>query len=178
MKMSRKRVKYARPSVLNRTHSLIVKDVQDVQSFVFFVGYPRSSHSISLLVYDWCSSQRHPNCPWIQPIPTITQERYSPHLQMSLYNALYIRTVTSSQLTAGVVWTSPFKAKAIISDSLLARSLQTIELSVTSQVVSRQDYRDMFTTLYTCNRLSDLVKVPIKVIHVVRNPYDMLSQLD
>ena len=175
VKMSRKRVKYVQP---NRTHSLTVRDVQDVQSFVFFVGYPRSSHSVLASMID-----AHPNAVIAHEFNLFQQLHRNDSLlsdKTSLYNALY----TNSHKQSSQGWRSmnlSFQGKGYnlrLNNSLswqgCYRRLRVIgdkSGGVTSRLY--RSSRGMFTTLY--NRLSELVEVPIKVIHVVRNPYDMLA---
>ncbi len=107
MKMSRKRVKYARPSVLNWTHSLTVQRCARCPVVCFLCGLPsqQSQYNLASVI------DAHPNA--ILAHEFLQLLKNDTHL--TCCTMLSIRTVTSSHLTAGVVWTSPFKAKAMIS---------------------------------------------------------------
>ncbi|XP_064382777.1 uncharacterized protein LOC135331518 [Halichondria panicea] len=177
VKMSRKRMKYILPNGI-QSLVLTVKDVQDVQSFVFFVGYPRSGHSVLASMMD-----AHPNAILAHEFnlfPKLDSNHSLRSDRMSLYKALYKNSYKQS--TQGWRSMNPaFQSKGYgltLNNSLSwqGRYRRLRVIGDKSGGITARLYRShgrRFTTLY--KQLSELVKVPIKVIHVVRNPYDMLA---
>ncbi len=177
MNLRRKRVKHNRLLSTKNTHCIIYKDILDVQSFVFFVGYPRSSHSVLASLIDG-----HPNAIIAHEFGLFSQLAFSTNGLLTnrtlLYDALYQNSHYHStqgwrsheptfqtkgySLQLNGSWQGNFRHLRVIGDK---------SGGLTSRMY--HDQPDLFTLLY--QQLSRLVKVPLKVIHVVRNPYDMIA---
>ena len=154
--------------------SLSMQDVMDVEKFVLFVGYPRSGHSIVASMMD-----AHPNMIIAHEYNLFRQWKKSPtkHSQrMHLYNALLKNSVENAAsgwrsqqnlkkgYTLGVEsqWQANFTQLKVIGDKSGA---------VTSQEFEKNP--EVFMEIL--EQLKHVTGVPIRVIHVVRNPYDMIS---
>lgn len=160
------------PRIVKKT--LSARDILDVQKFVLFVGYPRSGHSIVASMMD-----AHPNMLIAHEYNLFRQWDKSPqkHMQrMHLYNALYKNSVESAEngwrsermarkgYTLGMdrQWQASFTELKVIGDKSGAITTQLFE-------------KDPERFVEILGELKRAVRVPIRVIHVVRNPYDMIS---
>ncbi len=154
--------------------ALMAEEVYGVETFVFFVGYPRSGHSIVGSIMD-----AHPNMIIAHEYNLFREweKATKKHAQrMGLYNALYKNSVENALTgwrsevksdkgyTLGVEssWQANFTTLKVIGDKSGA---------VTSQFFDTNP--DRFVEIL--EELKRTVRVPIRVIHVVRNPYDMIS---
>lgn len=154
--------------------SLTAGDIQDVDKFVFFVGYPRSGHSIVGTMMD-----AHPNMIIAHEYNLFWQWGKNPHKHSQksyLYNALYrnsVEATLSGWRSQGMVqkgytlgldyrWQGRFKRLKVIGDKSGAITTKLFENSPERFVES-------------LNQLRRIIQVPIFVIHVVRSPYDMIS---
>ena len=162
--------------------NLTSQSIEDVETFVFFIGYPRSGHSIIASMID-----AHPNAILAHEFNLFsklatqlsTGNEYLLN-KSNLFNTLYQdsykeaiigwRSGKSSydkkgyslKLNASESWQGRFSALKLIGDKAGGS---------TSRV-----YRDrpkLFLEIY--RSLVDVVRVPVRVIHVVRNPYDMIA---
>ena len=162
------------PSLAKELIPLTLQDVHSVRRFVFFVGYPRSGHSIVASMLD-----AHPNM-------IIAHEynlfRELPRLRRrgttrdSLYNQLYRNSYNNAlkgwrsehrvqkgyTLQMGETWQGSFEKLLVIGEKSGAVTAQQYANSQTN-----------FSQLY--QHLQRLTGVPVRVIHVVRNPFDMIS---
>ena len=144
-----------------------------VQRFVFFVGYARSGHSIIASMID-----AHPN------MIVAHEYRLFHKLSMSkvdltnrtdLFNQLYKNSYTN----AVNGWRSEFKAQkgytlAVDGWQGAFSTLQVIgdkSGGTTSQLFKNSP--PLFIS--ALKQLRNIVSIPVRVIHVVRNPYDMIS---
>lgn len=159
---------------VNRKIHLSKEEVEGVQKFVFFVGYPRSGHSIIASMMD-----AHPQMilaheyNLFREWDKVLQKDYRREF---LYNALYRNSVanalsgwrsnasTIKGYTLGLdyKWQGRFSKLKVIGDKSGA---------VTSQMFSK----DAGRFLEMVDELKETVGVGVRVIHVVRNPYDMIS---
>lgn len=154
--------------------SLLEQDILDVQRFVMFVGYPRSGHSIVGSMMD-----AHPNMLIAHEYNLFRQwdKSSQKHSQRThLYGALYKNSVESATngwrsqqktqkgYTLGVdyLWQASFTQLKAIGDKSGAVTAQLFE-------------KDPERFLEILHQLKRTVRVPIRLIHVVRNPYDMIS---
>lgn len=160
-------------SSVNQKVSLSTRAIRDVQKFVFFIGYPRSGHSIVGSLMD-----AHPNMLIAHEYNLFRQWDKNPHKHLKreyLYNSLYRNSVQSSVslrstakslkgYTLGIDyrWQANFTRLAVIGDKSGA---------VTAQMF--QSYHQRFMEIL--RQMKQTVEVPIRVIHVVRNPYDIIS---
>lgn len=160
--------------IIKTKKTLSAQDILDVQKFVLFVGYPRSGHSIVGSMMD-----AHPNMVIAHEYNLFRQWEKSPlkHSQRThLYNALYKNSVESAKsgwrsermagkgYTLGVdhQWQASFTELKVIGDKSGAITTQLFE-------------KDPERFVEILGQLKRVAGVPIRVIHVVRNPYDMIS---
>lgn len=150
-------------------------DVNSVKKFVFFIGYARSGHSIVASLLD-----AHPNMIIAHEFNLFRVwtgkegERLSN--RTNLYNKLYRNSYNNAvsgwrnekkkqkgySLDVHSRWQGKFEKLLVMGDKSGA---------VTTQMYNHS--REIFTNVL--KKLQVAVGVPIKVIHVVRNPYDIVS---
>ena len=167
------------PSLPSDFTPLSKQDVSGVEKFVFFVGYPRSGHSIIGSMMD-----AHPDIViahefmlfkvWPHHDPDLKNKSY-------LFNALYQNSYKEAKvgwrssdpnfggkklkgysLNMSSAWQGRFRQLRVIGDKSGGQT--AIAYSQSSQRACR-----------TYEELVDTVKVPIHTIHVVRNPYDIIA---
>lgn len=153
---------------------LRLEDIRSVKKFVFFVGYSRSGHSIVGSLLD-----AHPNIIMAHEYNLFRQWDKAPekHFQRAyLYKELLKNSVDSAVsgwrskqkdvkgYTLGMTgqWQADFKELLVIGDKSGA---------VTTQIFKSNQER----FLEILRELKRSINVPIRVIHVVRNPYDIIS---
>jgi hypothetical protein len=155
-------------------YTMALKDVLDVEKFVIFVGYPRSGHSIVGSMMD-----AHPNMiiaheynlfrQWVKS-PAKHSHRthlYSVLLKNSMESAMSgwrseRKSIKGYTLGVGTQWQANFTRLRVIGDKSGAVTAQEYE-----------KYPERFLSIL--EQLKQVTGVPIRVIHVVRNPYDMIS---
>ena len=162
------------PALVTVKKSLSPQDIGGVEKFVFFVGYPRSGHSIVASMMD-----AHPNMIIAHEYNLFRQWQKKPsrHSQKSyLYNTLYRNSITCGisgwrsgnkewkgyNLGVDYKWQAGFTDLKVIGDKSGAVTLQVYEKNP-------QVFEEILANL------KQTVGVPLRVIHVVRNPYDMIS---
>ena len=147
-----------------------------VEAFVVFVGYPRSGHSIVGSCLD-----AHPDAIVAQEFNLFTRLMKSPpRNRLELYKSLYINSYRESvvgwrsqqqnprkkgytlQINSTNSWQGKFKRLKVIGDKSGGLTTHAYHSSPPS-----------FVSAYRL--LSGMVKVPVKFLHVVRNPYDIIS---
>ena len=154
------------------------QDVIDrVKTFVFFVGHPRSGHSIIGSFMD-----AHPHMVIAHEFmlfKQLTTKSTLLHNKADLFNALYSHSVYDSTSTSG--WRNKqtdWKNYTLnIEASWQGNYDQYISVigdksgGTTSNVYSHspEDFKAQY------RQLQKMVGIPIKVIYCVRNPYDMVS---
>lgn len=156
------------------TLSLKKEDIDSVKKFVFFIGYARSGHSIVASLLD-----AHPNIVIAHEFNLFRVWSGDEGSRLSNKTYLYDRLWTNSHnaisggrskensrkgynLNIESPWQGDFKKLHVIGDKSGA---------VTAQVYINDT--EKFNRVL--ESLKKTVKVPIKVIHVVRNPYDIAS---
>ena len=154
--------------------------ISKLETFVFFVGYPRSGHSIVASCLD-----AHPDAV-IAHEYNLFAKLLQPEMQQQLLNrstlfsSLYQNSLKQSQigwrsnlqkfsrkgyslkLNSSKSWQGKFRNLKVIGDK--------------SGGMTTHIYRDMpkdFLKVYSA--LARTVQVPIKVLHIVRNPYDIIA---
>ena len=169
----------------NKTYILPIlmsQSIQDVETFVFFIGYPRSGHSIIASMID-----AHPDAILAHEYNLFsklatqlsTGNEYLLN-KSNLFNTLY----QDSYKEAIVGWRSGkssydkkgYSLKLNTSESWQGRfrSLKVIGDKAggcTSRVY--RDQPELFQQIY--HSLVDAIRIPVRVIHVIRNPYDMIA---
>ena len=152
------------------THS----DIDGVQSFLMFIGWPRSCHSIIGSMLD-----AHPNVIVAHEFFLFKKLRQNPELSLNrsqLYKELYRnsyksvkrgwRTLDQSQkgynLNMDGAWQGRFTHLKVIGDKSGGRA-----------ALVYHEHSCHFKELY--QQLAASVKVPMKVLQVIRNPLDMIA---
>ena len=150
--------------------------INSVEKFVFFVGYGRSGHSIIASMMD-----AHPNMiiahefylfdKWAKKVQSV---RKKSSLFDNLYRNSYDsalqgwRTVQKDQkgysLELGGTWQGKFDQLKVIGDKTAGDTAIRCH-------TSPEKFREMY------QGLQDTVGIPIQVLHVVRNPYDMIATI-
>lgn len=165
----------------NEMHTLPVltsQSIEGVEKFVFFIGYSRSGHSIVASVID-----AHPNAILAHEFDLFRRLSIGSNNLLNksrLFNALYQDSYTeatagwrsenttfkrkgySLKLNASESWHGKFRTLKVIGDKAGGR---------TSHVY--RDQPEVFQRIY--RSLVDAIGVPVCVIHVVRNPYDIIA---
>ena len=162
--------------------NLTSQSIEDVETFVFFIGYPRSGHSIIASMID-----AHPNAILAHEFNLFNKLAIqlsvgNEHLlnKSHLFNSLYQDSYTE----ATIGWRSGkssynkkgYSLKLNVSESWQGRFRTLKVIGDKSGGSTSRVYRDhpqLFLQMY--RSLVDAVRVPVRVIHVVRNPYDMIA---
>ena len=147
-------------------------DVSTVEKFVFFVGYSRSGHSIVASLLD-----AHPNIIIAHEYNLFRKwkgSRY--HNRSFLYNELYQNSYNNAEKG----WRSSVKDQKgytlAMKDSWQGSFQKLLVIGEKSGAVTTQAHdNDPLLFLQMLTELQATVRVPMRVIHVVRNPYDMIS---
>ena len=152
-------------------------DVEGVEKFVFFIGYPRSGHSIIGSMMD-----AHPNMVIAHEYFLFQQwdtaERQKLKNKTYLFNVLYrdsiedavnpkgLRNVKDTHkgytLAVNSTWQGRFRQLKVIGDKSGGQTCLQWNLNAGNV---RVYYRELLHT----------VRIPIHVLHVVRNPYDIIA---
>jgi hypothetical protein len=154
--------------------------VDNVDTFVMFIGYPRSGHSIIGSCLD-----AHQDVIVAHEFNLMTKLMNPELLQVYsnrtvLFDALYQNSFRQSLLG----WRSPeqnlakkgYTLKISSNGSWQGKFRKLRVIGDKSGGLTTHGYRDSpmkFITAY--KELSQIVKMPIKFIHVVRNPYDIIA---
>ena len=156
--------------------TLSVKDISDVEKFVFFVGYPRSCHSIIGSMLD-----AHPDIIIAHELFLFQMFKYpkvSKNLKQryNLFSMLYRNSYTEAAQGARTAeqdakgynlelknsWQGRFRRLRVIGNK---EGSDAVKVFRTSPKLFRKYYKQLLKT----------VRVPVQVFHVVRNPYDMIA---
>ena len=158
------------------------QSVEDVEKFVFFIGYPRSGHSIVASLVD-----AHPDAILAHEFNIFTKlsaeistGRSCLLNKYNLFNALYRDSYEeatrgwrsgsgnydkkgySLKLNSSESWQGRYRRLKVIGDKSGGKTARMF-----------RDEPELFQKMY--RSLSNSVGVPIRVIHVVRNPFDMIA---
>lgn len=164
-------------TVIEQLPTLSTKDIKEIKKFVFFIGYPRSGHSIIASMID-----AHPNAILAHELNLFDCEpkKLLQSTAADILNSLYQNSYKQSkigwrsnlnyfnrkgytlQLSSPQSWQGRFTSLYIIGDKSGGHTARAYN-----------DDPDSFVTVY--KTLSSLLKVPVVAIHVVRNPYDMVA---
>lgn len=164
------------PSLPREFNPLSPKDIESVEKFVFFVGYPRSGHSIIGSMMD-----AHPDMVIAHEYSLFNRWAVNPRKHQDrrfLFNQLFKNSYHNAvngwrssaenkskkgyKLEMSHTWQGMFRTLRVIGDKAGGT---TSHEYVTSPSKFAQSYRQLVQT----------VKVPVIAIHVVRNPYDMIA---
>lgn len=156
-----------------RSYSLLgMQEISAVEKFVFFVGYGRSGHSIVGSLLD-----AHPNVIIAHEYNLFRKWKGNKYQNRSfLYNELYRNSYNNAEKG----WRSSMKNQKgytlAVKESWQGSFQELFVIGEKSGAVTAQTYdNDPFMFLEILKQLRNTVQVPIRVIHVVRNPYDMIS---
>lgn len=156
---------------------LDANQVDNVEKFVMFAGYPRSGHSIIGTMLD-----SHPNMIIANEFPLIASllspESRSKVTKQGLFNALYLNSL--ADMVYGKRGVGGLEKKGYIlamNGSFQGRfsGKLTIIGNKKGGAVGKLYHDDPVKVVAVFNWLKTEVGVPIRVIHVVRNPYDMVA---
>ena len=166
------------PDSVRATHRQLItetylsqSDIDSVETFLIFIGWPRSCHSIIGSMLD-----AHPNVVIAHDYflfrklklkrnkrPTVNlSQLYSQLFYWSTVNDDFRNLKKGYSLNINGSWQGSFTELKVIGDK-----------SGRSAVVEYIKDREMFKKAF--QKLENSVKVPIKVLQVVRNPLDMIA---
>ncbi len=161
------------PEELSSFVPLITKNIASIQRFVFFVGYPRSGHSIVASLMD-----AHPDMVIAHEFDLFNKlAKHKDQLTRKwLYDSLCENSYTSAMkgwrsrektkkgytLDVSHSWQGSFRDLRVIGDKAAGMSAMAYK-------TSRADFLKVY------QRILQAVQVPVSLIHVVRNPYDMIA---
>lgn len=152
------------------------EEVDGVEAFVFFVGWQRSGHSIIGSLLDG-----HPDVLIAHELflfSNLPQFIFMEDAKAQLFRVLYLSSLRASKsgarskhhnekgynLHLANSWQGSFRKLRVIGDK-------------TAGDVTNSFSHDPIMFRYLLKRLSEIVGVPLKVINVVRNPFDMVATL-
>ena len=160
-------------SLANTNYSpLTAQDVRSVEKVLFFTGYPRSGHSIVGSLID-----AHPNIVLSRAFYLFTRLSDKPSEEVknrtAFFQEMYKKSYEYSRVSASKdgkgytldvpgAWSGTFNHLKVIGDKS-AKATTNAYLS----------YPGLFKRLYS--KLQGVARVPVYVIHVVRNPFDMIA---
>ena len=180
-KIKKKRSKQTSPNHIQhshqsrkRYHPLTHFDIAGVKKFLFFTGYPRSGHSIVGSLIDahpnillsfafYLFSQLLSNSTEVQDRETMFEEIHKKSFQYSLTSPN--KDEKGYTLDVPGSWAGRFMGGLKVIGDKSAKAAPDAYLELNNQT--------KFLELY--QRLQDLVKAPLHVIHVVRNPFDIIA---
>ena len=161
------------------TVSLSQSEVKSVNRLVLFIGYPRSAHSIIGSMMD-----AHPNMVIAHEHRLLEEciiyKRMSSLLnKTALFNQLYRNSYTNAQDRSG--WRSEERDSRKGYNLYIPHTWQGIfrKLEVIGDksggYLSAQFGRHFNKSKLCLRLLQEVVEVPVVMIHVVRNPFDMIA---
>ena len=148
--------------------------ISGVKLFVLFIGYPRSGHSIIGSLLD-----AHPNVvmahefnvlQWTKKMPNYTKRQLFNMLFLNSYHNAFeegarTRNYKGYTLTLDNSWQGRYREYVDIIGDKNGDKVSKLFL----------EDADGFRSLF--KKLQDVVSVPIRLIHCVRNPYDIVSTM-
>ena len=134
-----------------------------VGAFCMFLGYPRSGHTLVSSLLD-----AHPDIVMANELNVLRYIRYGFNKGQIFYLIVENShnfaedgsTFTGYSYAVPNQWQGRFRNLRVIGDKRADRS-----------VISLQEYP------YLMNKLKETIDIPIKFIHVIRNPYDNISSM-
>lgn len=146
--------------------------VDGVEKFVFFIGYPRSGHSIIGSYMD-----SHPNMIIAHEYPLFKTLKVNRMSKFEIFNRLYKKSFDELQQGWRGSINVQNKGYSLALDGLWQATFDKLKVignkhgGATVQFYRKDPRRFVFLLDY----LKKTVTVPIYVIHVVRNPFDMIA---
>ena len=160
----------------NTLSNLSQRDVDGVEKFVFFVGYARSGSSIVGSMMD-----AHPNMIIANECGTFMKWLKGPQeLKLNKYdffNALYGCSVSCATSGGRSSETKPRKGYSLALPSSWRGRFTKLRVIGNKQAGGTTSYYLNSSSHFVkkCQQLVETLKVPIHLIHVVRNPFDILA---
>jgi len=161
-----------RTTICNQTKTLPQSIMNKIKSYLYFIGHASSGHSIVGSILD-----SHPHIVVSHEFDVIDKLN-SLSNKLLLFNGIWKSSCTA---ITGKGWrskTTNFKGYTLAIDNLYQGAYQShIDVigdkrgDMTVKLYMKD--RDEFET--TFRNLSSIVKLPMKVIHVIRNPYDNIG---
>ena len=184
MKKPRSREKHrkAKPVMVSLSSNLptLPPDViRGINFFSFFVGYPRSGHSIVGSILD-----AHPHIVMSHELKFFEQGSFfntkstQRAWTANLYNIIYQRSIKNTQTGGLRNVNSTLKGYTLAIDSLWQGKFDKYiqVLGDKSGGSATLEYiRDRITFQSRYQELVEKIGIPIKVLHVLRNPYDVIA---
>lgn len=163
---------YSRYHIHHPYDDLKEVDLIGVQRFVFFIGYPRTGHSIIGSFMD-----AHPNMIIAHEYPLFESLGNHEMTMFELFNELHKNSV--GELKAG------WRGQKNVDKKGYSLSLEGLwQATFTKLKVIGNKYGGATLTYYRDNpdaflslmeQLKGMLGIPISIIHVVRNPYDIIA---
>ena len=156
--------------------TLTQEDVDSVEKFVFFIGYARSGSSIVASMMD-----AHPNMIITQECHEFLDAWLRPPQMKIKKNALFKILYQHSYYDATRGIRSPYKGGmkgyTLRIESAWQGRYKTLKVIGDKQAAKTTAFYASSPSLFTdkYRQLAKVVKVPIYVIHVCRNPFDMIT---
>lgn len=161
--------------------ALTENDIRDVEAFLFFIGYGRSGHSIVASMMD-----AHPNVViaheyyLFDKLSSQHKSQKSPRLQykFGLFDELCFNSYTSA-MSGWRAAVNTFKGYNLHLNGTWQGQFQRLHVigDKTAGATAMLYYRSAVLFKVTLAQLRKVAGVPIRVVHVVRNPYDMIASV-
>lgn len=144
--------------------SIVQQRYKKIESFAMFVGYPRSGHTLVAALLD-----AHPeitmSIEWaalshLRMGYTRNQLYYSIERNARLFTFRLDNTWTGYSYKVPGMWQGRSKTIKLIGDKLAGQTTMMLR-----------------TNFELMDKLEQTIKVPIKIIHVIRNPYDTITTI-
>ena len=153
------------------------QDVDGVEKFVFFVGYARSGSSIVGSMMD-----AHPNMIIANECNILNKWMKDPQRKLKLnkhafFNGLYRCSVNSATTGFRSSETKQEKGYSLAISSSWQGRFTKLRVIGNKQAGATANWYIYSPSLFVkkCHQLGDTLKVPFHVIHVVRNPFDIIA---
>ena len=146
-----------------------------MEKFVFFVGYARSGSSIVGSMMD-----AHPNMIIANECNVFMDWLRGPDVKLNKYdffNALYRCSVGSATTGGRSSETKQRKGYSLAIPSAWQGRFTKLRVIGNKKAGGTTSYYLNSSSLFVkkCHQLADTLKIPIHVIHVVRNPFDIIA---
>lgn len=146
---------------------------QEAEYFCLFIGYPRSQHSLFSQIIN-----AHPDILIADEL--IYSEAFHLPGVMAPYTEYKSKRKLFQQLWAKSLWDAKRKTEKTFGNYAYAIPNQwqgrIRQLKVIGDKCAYETTRLIYEGLLNLDRLSEFVQLPLKIFHVVRNPFDVISR--
>ena len=146
--------------------------IDSIKTFVFFIGIPRSGHSIVAALLD-----SHPHIVISHELDIFNRVNLNGSSRSSLFNDIW----NTSYIKARSSLQNSSKGYSLVIDGPLYQGAYQNYIDVIGDKKGGQTTTSFLANVELfqdrLNKLRTLVNLPIKVIHVIRNPYDNIATL-